>query len=773
MIDNVIRFIMAVLTVFALLLFIYGQFVVRNESLYADECELFDGEWSYTGPDGKTCIYRTNDVFDISGVDTVRLSVTLPSEIREGNCLFFLTSRDLDVYIGDELRNSYRISRSVFGWNVKGMWLPVTLRSDDTGKTLTVVQNDYNRDTYKMRKVYLANRLGFFMHLIHDNTLILLFGLATVIFGLSITLVCLFYRIREKRGFPLWYLSLGVFGASCWIIFDNSTYPLFFQNYYIDGIMEYVVQMLLPFPFAAYINTLYKEKYKKLFNALSIVTILNFITVCTLHFLDILPFNLAMDIIDILLVLVAFYCFGIIIYESFVKKNRENYDIAFGFAVFAILCVAEIIHLNLPVHNNDCFLVAIGLLIILGFAVIHEVNRVNRMRKETLEAQSANQAKTTFLANMSHEIRTPINAILGMDELILHEDTDPKVREYAQSIKSAGNALLDIISDVLDFAKIEQGKMEIIESEYDSRNLINSVITMIGVKADEKGLNFIKDISKDLPSGFCGDEKRIREVMINLLNNAVKYTPSGSVSLTVKHEQKDDENTVLCINIKDTGIGIRESDMGRLFKQFERLDHNKTRSIEGSGLGLAIAANMIKLMDGTIECDSKYGEGTEFRVRIPQIITDPAPIGNIMSSDAEVADKEPAEELRDLSGIKVLVVDDNNLNLKVAIGLLGVLKASVTKCMSGFEMLDLIKKEKFDIVLLDHMMPDMDGIETLEKAKTLEDNPNRDTPYISLTANAIAGAREMYMEKGFSDYLSKPMKLEELSNVIYNNIKKS
>ncbi|MCR4989932.1 MAG: response regulator [Lachnospiraceae bacterium] len=770
--DTVIRILIGICTLFALFLYIYGQFFVRNESMFASKCESFETEWAYTDPSGVTNTYGATESFDIKDVESIKLTSKLPEKIKDGYCLFVLTSKDMDVFIGDDLRNSYRISHSIFGRNVKGMWLPVTLRSGDAGKTITMIQSNYGKDTYKIHKMYLANRLGFAAHLISVNIIILTLGFATILFGGASLLICLVMRIRLRRGFPLWYLSLGIFGAAWWIIFDNPVYPFFFQNYFIDGIMEYVVQILLPFPFAAYVHTLYKEKYKRLFYTISILTILSFVSICTLHFTDLVPFNEAMPVIDVFLLIAAVYCFGVIAYESLVKKNRENYDVSFGFAFFAVFAVCEIIHLNLPVHQNDCLFVAVGLLVLLSFAVLHEIRRINAMRKETLQAQSANEAKTTFLANMSHEIRTPINAILGMDELILHEDTDVKVREYALNIKSAGNSLLEIISDVLDFAKIEQGKMDIFESGYETKTLINSIITMISVKTDEKGLSFVKNISEKLPSGFWGDEKRIREVMINLLSNAVKYTPGGSISLSIDHEMNNDKNAVLYIEIKDTGIGIKESDMNRLFKQFERLDHNKTRSIEGTGLGLAIAANLVKLMNGTIECESKYGEGTKFTVRIPQIVTDAAPIGDITNADAGALVKSRNKELHDFSGVKVLVVDDNNLNLKVAVGLLGVLKASVTKCTSGFEMLDHIKKEKFDIVLLDHMMPEMDGIEALRNAKRLAGNPNEKTPYIALTANAIAGAKQMYLEHGFSDYLSKPMKIEELSDVLYNILNK-
>ncbi|MBQ7557899.1 MAG: response regulator, partial [Lachnospiraceae bacterium] len=551
---------------------------------------------------------------------------------------------------------------------------------------------------------------------------------------------------------------------------DAMLTPLLFSPAHWYDPALFLVLMLLPLPFAAYIDILLEHRYQRYYNAIRAVIAVTFIVISALYFSDVADFNETMPLSNLIAGLVALFLFAEIIFDTFVRGHRENKIIAIGFSIFVMLCILEIIHLNLTVHPNDGVFVAMGLLVLLVVAVTYEVKRISELRAETLEAQKANQAKTTFLANMSHEIRTPINAILGMDELILREDTSPSVREYALNIKSAGTALLEIISDVLDFSKIEQGKMEIINAEYDSRLLLNSIITMIKVRTEEKGLNFVRNISPELPSKLVGDEKHIREVMINLLSNAVKYTPKGSVTFTVRHEKKGDGRCDLFISVKDTGIGIKESDMGRLFNQFERLDQKKTRSVEGTGLGLAISANLIRLMEGDIECESVYGKGSEFTVRLPQIITDETPIGDIGTGDPDASLILQEEEPECLEGIKVLVVDDNAMNLKVARGLLKKLDAEVASCRSGAEMLEIIKRKKFDVILLDHLMPEMDGIETLEKARSLEDSLNKDTPFIALTANAIAGAREMYLENGFSDYLSKPMTLKELSDTILSDL---
>ncbi len=761
---------MCTFLLFTLILYIYGQIFVKNPSLYANESEPYDAVWSYTAANGTVRQYRMNEIFDVEPGSDVVLTTTLTDTIADGNCMFILSGNDIDAYIDGEMRNSYRLSYSPFGKNVKRIWVPITLRKTDKGKELKVVYPDYPYSDFHSEEIFIGNRLGFAMTLIHDNILIVFLGFAIITSGTIITIIALMHRIREKQPFPIWYLSLAVLGGAIWLIFDNFTYPLLFQNYFIDGIAAYLVIMMVPFPILAYIYSTAGYRYPKIYYPLCTLIIANFVILTLLHFLGIADFSKTMTISNIIAGIVALFCFGIIAYDTFKLGHKENTEIAVGFGIFAVLSTAELIHVNLPVHTNDGAFVALGLLALLILAVAQEVRRVSMLRAETLEAQSANRAKTTFLANMSHEIRTPINAILGMDELILREDTGEKVHEYAENIKGAGTALLEIISDVLDFSKIEQGRMEIEEAEYDTKLLINNIITMISVRADEKGLEFVKNISPDLPSKLIGDEKRIREIMINLLGNAVKYTPKGSITLNINCKKTDEDHINVLVSVKDTGIGIKDSDRHKLFKRFERLDSTKTASIEGTGLGLAIASSLVRLMNGTIECDSTYGAGTEFTVCFPQTITDPSPIGDISTSKAAAKDDTTDENLADLSGVKVLVVDDSKMNLKVAGGLLKILKADVVTATSGTQMLEMITQERYDVILLDHMMPGMDGIETLHKASDLPGNMNADTPYIALTANAIAGAREMYLENGFADYMSKPMKIEELSDVISTNL---
>lgn len=374
-----------------------------------------------------------------------------------------------------------------------------------------------------------------------------------------------------------------------------------------------------------------------------------------------------------------------------------------------------------------------------------------------LAAVRANQAKGNFLANMSHEIRTPMNAILGMNEMVMREEISPKAAQYSQDIYNAGQTLLAIINDILDFSKIESGKMEIVPVAYELSSLLNDVIVMVTGKVGKKGLELVADVSPDIPHQLYGDELRIRQIVLNLVNNAIKYTDKGSVTLKVGFQKTGDEYLALQISVIDTGIGIREEDIDKLFDSFQRVDMAANRNVEGTGLGLAITKQLAEQMEGSIEVESVYGQGSTFRVSLPQKIMDETPIGDFASAVAERRRNEQEDVAFVAPDARILIVDDNKVNLVVAKGLIKETRIQIDSVLSGEEALEKIKTNKYDIILLDHMMPVMDGMETLKRMREQEENMSRDAAVIALTANAISGSREMYLAAGFEDYLSKPI----------------
>ena len=365
---------------------------------------------------------------------------------------------------------------------------------------------------------------------------------------------------------------------------------------------------------------------------------------------------------------------------------------------------------------------------------------------------------------MSHEIRTPINAILGMNEMILRESEENSIQEYAQNIQSASEDLLSIVNEILDFSKVASGKMELVPVEYDVAALIRDCSTIVETRAAGKDLRLEVSCDESTPSKLCGDATRIRQIISNLLTNAVKYTPSGTITFRIRWA-RDKEGIKLIASVEDTGIGISEENQKRLFDTFERFDMEKNRNIEGTGLGLSITKQLVDLMKGEIGVYSELGKGSLFYVEIPQKVVSMEPIGKL-NQEVNVEQTKVDKEKYHAPKAKILVVDDVRMNVRVIQSLLKRTKIQIDTATSGKECLALAAENTYDLILLDHMMPEMDGVETFQKLREDTTGLNYATPVIALTANAIAGAKEEYKKLGFDDYLSKPMKGEELEEMI-------
>ena len=354
---------------------------------------------------------------------------------------------------------------------------------------------------------------------------------------------------------------------------------------------------------------------------------------------------------------------------------------------------------------------------------IEELSATKKVAEEAKEeaerareiAQEANRAKSDFLANMSHEIRTPINAVLGMDEMILRESTNPQILGYASDIKQAGNMLLSLINDILDFSKIESGKMDIIPVDYDLGILLSDTIDMIRSRAEEKKLQLELEIESNTPVHLHGDDVRLRQIITNILTNAVKYTPEGKVTLAVSGKKVSSGAVQLYVSVKDTGIGIKEEDIGRLFDSFQRVEESRNRNIEGTGLGLSITMRLLNLMGSRLEVESTYGEGSDFYFYLEQKQLDDAVIGEDIQKyyENEKGKISISAEQFYAPDAKILVVDDNEMNLKVFLGLLKNHGMQIDTAMSGKECLARMEKNAYHIIFMDHLMPEMDGVETL------------------------------------------------------------
>lgn len=387
-----------------------------------------------------------------------------------------------------------------------------------------------------------------------------------------------------------------------------------------------------------------------------------------------------------------------------------------------------------------------------------DIELVAQVQEEKKKAEEANKAKSVFLSQMSHEIRTPMNVVVGMTELMLRTDLTEEQREYLNNIKNSGNSLVSIINDILDISKIESGKMELSEEEYEVLPLLNDIRLMIENRIGDKEIILLYELDKDIPKWLYGDSLRIRQVIINLLNNAVKFTNEGQITLKVDVVSADTEEVSLRVSVTDTGQGIREEDLERLFQAFEQVDSEKNRGKEGTGLGLAISSNLIRMMGGELQVESIYGEGSEFYFTIKQKLAE-APV---QETDSEAAYKEfTAPEA------KILIVDDSKINLKIAVGLMKPLGMETDTARSGYQALNMVQKKKYDMIFMDHMMPGMDGVETTKRLRQLPESYLETVPVIAFTANAMKEAERSFYAAGMNGFIPKPIDVEHLYKTVY------
>ena len=402
--------------------------------------------------------------------------------------------------------------------------------------------------------------------------------------------------------------------------------------------------------------------------------------------------------------------------------------------------------------------------VVIVFDVTETRNYIEEIKQVREDAERANMAKSEFLANMSHEIRTPMNAVMGLSDIIMEESRGRKVYGYACDIKAASQNLLTIINDILDLSKVEAGKLELIPVDYYIKSIVNEVVNMMKVAASQKGLELKCEFDTTIPCKYRGDDGRIKQILINIMNNAVKFTKEGFVKISVGgyyDDVKDMENLVF--RIQDTGIGIKQENLGKIFEDFKQVDSGRNRGVEGTGLGLSITRRFIQLMKGGIEVESVYGEGSTFIVTIPQKIVDSRTLNEV----PDVADKA-SEELETfvVENYKVLVVDDNLINRKVAMGFMKNYGFELYEAESGPQAIEMVKQTKFNIIFMDHMMPEMDGIEATKIIRE-ECGPNGRSPVIvALTANAMAGVREKFLNSGFQDFIAKPLDRKPLNEVL-------
>ena len=563
------------------------------------------------------------------------------------------------------------------------------------------------------------------------------------------------------------YLWVYLLLMSVYYLIETKVPEVFYGNQTLYSNLIFIILMTAPLFLEAYCYEAIPEMGKAVLPAMG-VSAANIAIQLVLQISGLVDF---MDMSSISHGIIFLLIFLIVI--SLVRNVRKEKNIGISIRLIGILCMMlgafvdliraytiKVGDLGKASRYGVCAFALCTLIIYMRQMMDNHVKFVEQAKNDAI---AANVAKSQFLANMSHEIRTPLNGILGMDAILLEECKDDNMKEYARNIQSAGQSLLSIINDILDISKIEAGKLEILPVEYELFSVINDCYNIAKVRAESKFLALKMMIDSELPSCLCGDEVRIRQIINNLLSNAVKYTKEGTVTLTINFEKLSENQITLNISVKDTGIGIREEDLNKLFSSFTRIEEKRNRNIEGTGLGLNLTKKLVEMMGGEIHAKSTYGEGSEFVVWIPQKVINSEPIGDFEKQYQHFVNNSDNHGQKFIApDAQILIVDDVEINLKVMKGLLKKTHIQIDTAESGMTCLEYVKNKHYDLIFLDHMMPEMDGIETLQQMKLLTTNLNKDTPVIMLTANATRGAKEEYMQAGFTDYLTKPVKEEDL-----------
>ncbi len=766
----------AVFIILAILTVCYAFYYNSHDTVQGDSWDyslVFMEDWTTVDENGVTQKVDLNREYGYDPTGSFAIEGVLPELTSNHTYICFLTVRDTEVYVDGKLRNDLKLSRDVhvIGGPTKMFYFFTPLTIADSGKTIKLVR--HWQENYSKKKgiseIIVGTRADVYRLLFGRYGISLVLNLVLFCASIVIIIVGFVLKLRMKLSVNVIYAGLAVMMTCAWLITDSYFYPFFFGHYHIDGLLSYLICLLLPVPYIAYSSKLQNGRHERFYLNMYIFILANFFVWTILHFTGVFKFFQSLFFIDGSLVLIMI-AYLILMVKEYREGHIESYRYtAIGILGFMLFSMIEIIVIIIPNLNNTGNWLFFGMLFLLILSVGQQFEDLSNADKERKRAVELSDAKTNFLASMSHEIRTPINSILGMNEMILRENSDPDIASYARTVQNSGKMLLSLVNDVLDFSKIEAGRLEIMNEDYKLSSLLEDIDSIAKERAAQKGLEYEIIIDKDIPNGLNSDEFRIKQVLLNFVSNAVKYTDNGKITLRVYGMYESDDVFTLCFDVKDTGRGIKDEDKDHLFDAFSRIDLANNRSIEGTGLGLAIVKSIIDSMDGRISVESEYLNGSVFSVMIPQKVVDRTPIDpehihrNQSLTERHVCDFRAPEA-------RVLAVDDNGPNLAIVKEFLKITEVRLDLCTNGIDAFKNCREFKYDLILLDHMMPEPDGIETLKMIRNDPHTLNRETKAIVLTANAVAGIRQMYIDAGFADYLTKPIESIVLEETVKNNI---
>ncbi len=749
-------------------------------------------DWVQVMPDGKEIPIPSlpADLGDAVGEEVV-IRRQLPGLfLVEGRSLFIKSNHQIvTVRVnGEEIYKYQFFAHRRYDANFPpSKWLVIPISSQYSGAILEISMTrlqDDNSDT--VSRIYFGDKADIIFMLARHNVFPLACGIITFLIGVFFVILQIVRTSRRELGRRNLYVGMLLCLLALWLVCNSDIRQILFDNILYARNMEFISLLMLPVPIILSVNASEGGRYSSAAQALCLVIgaidlVILFLILWGYNFLSLLW------LIHILLLVAAAYIVASFwrIAVNDLALCRSLRFVWISYAVLVLFGVMEILDMRFFASRHKGVCLSLGVLFYALGLTVEQTRTQTRLILQAQRAEMESRAKSDFLASMSHEIRTPINAVLGMDEMILREAEDPAVLSYAADIRSAGQHLLSLVNDILDISRIESGRTEIVEAEYDLEALLTDICDLIRVQADEKGLAFDARLLSVMPNHLRGDVSRIRQIAINLLNNAVKYTRRGRVIFSVDAPSVEevsflreealikgeppaiDDPFYLRMTIRDTGIGIRQEDVATIFDSFRRLDTAENAGIQGTGLGLPIVSTLVQLMHGCLLVKSVYGVGSQFTVVLPQEELSGNRIGSFAGRAKSPSELKEAEKtLFHAPEAKVLAVDDNLLNRRLLTALLRRTEVQLTTCESGEECLRLVHDEHYDLILMDHLMPGMDGIETLCRMREMPDNRSADVPVIVLTANAITGVRESYLSAGFNDYLSKPIQSAELERMM-------
>ena len=762
-----------ILLFFLVCFYIYGQCFVKHPVIEYSNVNILDTEFEFEDKDGNiTPITLPTVIKSVKVGDPVILRTILPDDINDDMYLCYYGGRDVEITIdGDTRFEHHSENMGLPGKAVKAIFFNIPVSSADRGKEMVIYKlEEHVNNANNGRILYgSVDAINSYIYLQYKTPFILALFL---LFGSIVLSIIGWFLAKYGVGeFSIRFFAEGVVLLSWWEICESPTYQFALNNYYIDGIVSYMLMPFLLIPFIMFFNFVQNRRYERIYNIMMLFLLGSAIPYYILHFTNTLYFERLLGPMNALLMVETVLLLGILAWDYLHGLAKAYSMVVWGVCFLAFFGLLEILCNSLHRSANGMF-VLLGLYIAVFFAVFNSFKEYVVLENEKTEALRQSVVKSQFLSNMSHELRTPINSIVGMNEMILRETEEPAIREYAEYIDRSSNLLLGLISDVLDFSKIEAGKVNTNEEEYDTANMLTVLTDILEERASAKNLSPVINVGMNIPKRLFGDEQHITQIMLNLISNATKYTNEGSVTLNTSFEKTSDDEGILRFEVIDTGIGIEENNVDKIFDSFTRFDEYKNKYIQGTGLGLAITRELVTALNGDISVSSIYGVGSTFTVTIPQKIVN----GTYISSDWREIHEEPDKKVDTLvftsPEAKILAVDDNVANLMIVKQFLKSTEASVDTATNGVEALECAKKNVYDLILLDYMMPVMDGVEAMMHIRGDDDSLNKETPIIILTANALAGSKEGYLEYGFSDYLSKPLKYDMFKEVVFKYLPK-